>query len=425
MDPGFHERTIRAAVETGALDDERPMAAFVDTTGVRQTIQRLKQSFPKHFEHMFAAKANTMRRALQLVRAEGMGCEVASPGELEQAIRSGFGARDIVFDEPAKTPAVLKKVLASGIGLNIDSFQEFERVKRLRTEDVPPTDTGFRINPQVGAGTIGAMSTATPSSKFGVALDDRGNREALVDCYRTHDWLNSLHTHIGSQGCSLDLMVEGVKKVVDLADEINHQSACRRIEVIDIGGGLPVNFENDDVTPTFADYAQLLQGRAPSLFDGSYRVKTEFGRSVFAKNGIIVSRVEYTKASGGRHIAITHSGAQVATRTVFMPDHWKIRISAHGADGRTKSGPAVEQDIAGPLCFAGDLVGIGRSLPLIEPGDHVVLHDTGAYYFSNPFVYNALPAPAVYGVVMNPDGLASLDCWRQQQTLDDMLAVIG
>ena len=169
----------------------------------------------------------------------------------------------------------------------------------------------------------------------------------------------------------------------------------------------------------------MLQQHAPSLFDGRYRVKTEFGRSVFAKNGFIVSRVEYTKISGGRHIAITHAGAQVATRTVFMPDHWKIRVSAFGPDGSPKSGPPVEQDIAGPLCFAGDLVAIGRPLPLIEPGDHVVLHDTGAYYFSNPFLYNALPAPAVYGAEAGADGPVSLDCWRQQQSLDAMLAVIG
>ena len=221
MDPGFVESAIRAAVKAGFLDDERPLAGFVDTTGAKRTIQGLHESFPDHFEHMFAAKANTMRRALELVREEGMGCEVASRGELEQAMRSGFEARDIVFDEPAKTTTLLEKVLSAGIGLNIDNFQEFERVRALRTDATPPADTGFRINPQVGAGDIGAMSTATPSSKFGVALDDEGNREALIECYRAHGWLNSLHTHVGSQGCSLELMTTGVKKVVALADEIN------------------------------------------------------------------------------------------------------------------------------------------------------------------------------------------------------------
>ena len=425
MGHGTHENILRAAVDSGYLGEQHPMAAFVDTCAVNTSIQSLRSAFPAHFEHMFAAKANTMRRALELVRNSGMGCEVASPGELEQALRCGFEPSEIVFDEPAKTPAVLQRVFEAGVNLNIDNFQEFSRVAELQAAGGNGSDIGFRINPQVGAGKIGAMSTATNSSKFGVALDDGENRRRIIDCYRENAWLNSLHCHVGSQGCSIELMTAGVSKVTALAEEINAALGRQQVRVIDIGGGLPVNFESEEVRPTFADYAASLREKAPALFSGRYRVKTEFGRSVMAKSGFIASRVEYTKNSGGRHIAITHAGAQVATRTVFMPDHWKIRISAHGPNGSKKAGETVSQDIAGPLCFAGDMVGTGRELPLLEQGDFVVLHDTGAYYFSNPFFYNALPAPAVYGAGTEQDGSVRLDCWREQQSMDDMLAVIG
>lgn len=425
MESAFLERVLPAAVEAAVLSAERPMAAFVDVRAVEKSIEHLKAAFPKHFEHMFAAKANTMRNALELVKNQGMGCEVASPGELEQALRSGFEADEIVFDEPAKTAVVLKKVLELGINLNIDNFQEFIRVRDMRDGASPDADIGFRINPQVGAGRINAMSTATLSSKFGVALEDEGNRERIIRCYLEHPWLNSLHTHVGSQGCPLGLMAEGVGKVAALAEEINSRAQRPQVQVIDLGGGLPVNFDSDEVTPTFAEYAARLSQAAPVLFTGEYRVKTEFGRSLFAKGGVIVSRVEYTKESGGRHIAITHAGAQVATRTVFMPDHWKIRVSVFDSDGRSKGGKSVLQDIAGPLCFAGDMAARERKLPFIEPGDHVVLHDTGAYYFSNPFFYNALPAPAVYGVELQKDETVRFDCWRNQQSMDAMLAVIG
>jgi diaminopimelate decarboxylase len=425
MGLSIHERVLQAAIESGFLDEDRPLAAFVDTQAVNDTIRSLKEAFPPHFEHMFAAKANTMRRALELVKSAGMGCEVASPGELEQALRTGFRPQDIVFDEPAKTPAALRKVFEAGVNLNIDNFQEFSRVKKLREASGHDMDIGFRINPQVGWGSIGAMSTATPSSKFGIPLDDEGNREAIIACYRDNPWLNSLHTHVGSQGCALELMAEGVGKVTTLAEEINSLAGDQQVRSIDIGGGLPVNFESDDVTPTFADYAGALRERAPQLFSGQYRVKTEFGRSILAKSGFIAARVEYTKNSGGRQIAISHAGAHVAARTIFMPDHWKIRISAFGPDGLAKTGEPVSQDIAGPCCFAGDMAGTDRLLPLIEAGDVVVLHDTGAYYFSNPFIYNALPAPAVYGAGLDRDGSVRLDCWRRQQSMDDMLAVIG
>ena len=62
-----------------------------------------------------------------------------------------------------------------------------------------------------------------------------------------------------------------------------------------------------------------------------------------AKNGFIAARVEYTKTSGDRHIAITHAGAQVAARTVFMPEMWAIRLSAFDAQGRFKRGEKVPQ----------------------------------------------------------------------------------
>jgi diaminopimelate decarboxylase len=267
------------------------------------------------------------------------------------------------------------------------------------------------------------MSTATSSSKFGVALDDEGNRQALLERYLDYPWLTSVHCHVGSQGCSLEMMCAGIRKTVDLAEEINAVSGRQQIELIDIGGGLPVNFESDEIKPTFADYSEELRKRVPELFSGAYRVKTEFGRSIYAKNGFIASRVEYTKSSGGRHIASTHAGAQIATRTVFMPDHWKIRVSVFDANGCIKRGNETIQDIAGPLCFAGDKVASERLLPLIEPGDHVVLQDTGAYYFSNPFYYNALSAPPVYAV--KGDDQLDFDVWRRQQSMEDVLAVIG
>ena len=425
MGPGSPERILRAAIRNGSLGENRPLAAFVDTDAVARSVANLQGAFPEHFEHMFAAKANTLRSALQLAKDLGLGCEVASPGELEQALRAGFEPAEIVFDEPAKTTSVLKKVFEAGVNLNIDNFQEFTRVASLQAASHHDTDIGFRINPQVGAGRIGAMSTATSSSKFGVALEDDGNREAIIECYLQNPWMNSLHTHVGSQGCSLELMCRGMGKVTELAEEINERVGRQQVRVIDIGGGLPVNFDSDEVTPTFADYAEALHETAPALFSGRYRVKTEFGRSLMAKNGFIASRVEYTKQSGGRRIAITHAGAQVATRTIFMPDHWRIRISAFGPDGSAKRGEPVRQDIAGPLCFAGDMAGTDRLLRPIEQGDYVVLHDTGAYYFSNPFYYNALPAPAVYGASRAEDGPVRFDCWREQQSMNDMLDVIG
>jgi diaminopimelate decarboxylase len=422
------EQALPQALAKGLISDEQPLICLVDKDGVRAAVHALKDAFPAHFTHTFAAKANSMRQALELVRDCGMGCEVASHGELAQAMKAGFAPSDIVHDEPAKTQTVLRSLLSTGVGLNMDSLQEFDRVRALLAQSQSTSEIGFRVNPQVGTGTISAMSTATVSSKFGIALEDSGNREQLIAAFIAHPWLTTLHCHVGSQGCALELMISGIRKVVDLALLINRRAGAQRVQTIDIGGGLPVNFRSDLIEPTFADFAGQLAAAVPELFDGQFRVKTEFGRSLFAKNGVIFTRVEYTKSAGGRHIAVTHAGAQVATRTVFMPKHWAIRLAVFDASGARKQSREIMQDIAGPLCFSGDMLATGRKLPETKPGDIVALLDTGAYYFSMPFYYNALPAPAVYGIERDKETDKTdltFGCWRPAQPIEHMLDVIG
>jgi diaminopimelate decarboxylase len=359
-------------------------------------------------------------RVLSLLRRQGMGCEVASPGELQQALSAGFAADTIVFDSPAKTQAEIRAALELGIALNIDNFQEFERVRMALAARSSASVIGFRLNPQVGVGTIAAMSTATRTSKFGVSLED--NRKQLLEAYLHHPWLTCVHTHIGSQGCPFELVAHGIEKVVSLAEEINARAGRRQVQVIDIGGGLPVNFESDEVSPTFGEYAKFLRASVPQLFSGHYRVITEFGRALLAKNGFLATRVEYTKTAGERHIAITHAGAQTATRTVFMPDMWALRISVCDSAGRAKYHEKVPKDIAGPCCFAGDIIAHDRLLPFIEPGDFILAHDTGAYYFSTPFHYNSLPRIAVYGFTIAEDGTVDFEVFRAEETLAQIVA---
>src|SRR5581483_9682821 len=72
--------------------------------------------------------------------------------------------------------------------------------------------------------------------------------------------------------------------------------------------------------------------------------------------------------------------------------------------GATKTGPLTAQDIAGPLCFAGDMIARARPLPELAPGDIVAVLDTGAYCFSAPYHFNGMLEPAVYGARTAADG---------------------
>ncbi|OKJ21656.1 diaminopimelate decarboxylase [Streptomyces sp. CB00316] len=421
------DAAVRAAVGQGLLSESRPVAGFVDTDGVRSSVTELREAFGHSpgVLHTFAAKASSLIPVLRLLAECGMGCEVASPGELRLAVEAGFAPGTIVLDSPAKTREEIRLALALGVAVNADSIDELRRIDALRNRDSASV-LGLRVNPQVGGGAIGPMSTATDTSKFGVALRDPGAREEVVRAFEARPWLTRLHAHVGSQGCPLELIAAGVAQTYELAEEINERLGTRQVTSLDIGGGLPVNFSDDTVHPTYTAYVDALTAAAPALFSGRYTLVTEFGRSLLAKNGFIGARVEYTKDAGDRRIALTHAGAQTATRTVFMPDSWPLRVGAFTEDGSPKQGPELAQDIAGPCCFAGDVVAHGRKLPELAEGDFVVLYDTGAYYFSTPWAYNSLPRPAVYGFRSTaPEGEVKFATVREAQTMDAIAAESG
>ncbi|TKA10053.1 diaminopimelate decarboxylase [Actinacidiphila oryziradicis] len=419
---------FRAAVEQGLVGPDRPVAGLLDVAGIEATVADLRAAFDTPgvtVTHTLAVKAASLVPVLRLLTTHGVGAEVASPGELALARAAGVPADRIVLDSPAKTVDELREALALGIAVNADNPQELARIDALVVGSASTgSPLGLRINPQIGGGTIGAMSTATDHSKFGIALRDPGAEDWVLRAYLDRPWLTRLHVHTGSQGMPLELMAAGVRAVHDLAERINAAVGRPQVTTIDIGGGLPVNFDSDDVRPGFRRYADLLRSAVPGLFSGRYAIVTEFGRSLLAKRGAILARVEYVKSAGGRRIAVTHAGAQVATRTVFAPDAWPLRVLALDAYGRPKGGERVVQDVAGPCCFAGDLVARGRMLPGLEAGDHVALLDTGAYYFSNHFAYNSLLRPAIYGFA-RAGGAVRFGLVRAAQTREELLAESG
>ncbi|MFB7267099.1 diaminopimelate decarboxylase [Streptomyces nojiriensis] len=425
---------VRAAVEQGIVggaDPAPPLACLLDVAGIRASAAALTGAFAAALApatpvlHAFAVKACPLVPVLRLLAGAGLGCEVASPGELALARAAGVPADRIVLDSPAKTVAELREALALGVAVNADSRQELERLDGLVGRAPTASPIGVRINPQTGAGAIDALSTATATSKFGVALRDPGARAGLVRAYLDRPWLTRLHIHSGSQGVPLALIAEGVRELHALAEEINAAAGRRQVDTLDIGGGLPVNFASDEESPTHAEYVAALRTAVPALFDGSYGLVTEFGRSLLAKHGLVLARVEYTKSSGSRPIALTHAGVQLATRTAYAPAAWPVRILPYDAKGAPRTGDPVAQDVAGPACFAGDLLASARELPPLAPGDLIGVPDTGAYFFTAHYGYNSLPRPAVHGFTLTASGEVRFRLVRPAQRLDEIVAEAG
>merc|ERR1719230_135929 len=130
---------------------------------------------------------------------------------------------------------------------------------------------GMRVNTLVGAGEVAALSVAVQDSKFGIPLSS-ANESQILEAFVRHGWLNCVHVHIGSGGMARQTLVTGIRAAFDFARRVNARVGRRQVTVLDIGGGLPVNYSSDawrsDKVPTFAEYAEELRREIPGLLAG-------------------------------------------------------------------------------------------------------------------------------------------------------------
>jgi diaminopimelate decarboxylase len=148
------DEAVRAAVEQGLLAADSPVVGLLDVTGIRESAAELREAFDAVVApgtpvlHAFAVKATPLVPVLRLLHEEGIGAEVASPGELALARAAGVPPALTVLDSPAKTPAELREALALGIAVNADNPQELDRIDALMRSAPSRSPLGVRVNPQ-------------------------------------------------------------------------------------------------------------------------------------------------------------------------------------------------------------------------------------------------------------------------------------
>jgi diaminopimelate decarboxylase len=77
-------------------------------------------------------------------------------------------------------------------------------------------------------------------------------------------------------------------------------------------------------------------------------------------------------------------------------------------------------DVVGSLCENNDKFAVDRTLPVIEKGDFIVIHDTGAHGHAMGFNYNGKLRSAEF--FLNEDG--SFEMIRRAETPEDYFATL-
>ncbi|KAL3659543.1 hypothetical protein V7S43_015531 [Phytophthora oleae] len=428
---------VEAAVAQKLLHDDSPLTNLFSWDAFQNRLNNLGAAFPEpEFNHALAVKTNPTRGLLRGARTKGFGAECASIAEAKHALSLGFEPRKVVYDSPCKTLGELREMLLAGAYINLDNEEEIRKVNAIFTELGQSEETkkkhaaqiGLRINPVVGGGTIDATSTATVTSKFGLPLTTE-TKPRLLAIFKQNPWLHGVHVHVGSQGCPLDLLAAGAKKAVAFALEVNAHVGHKQVCVLDIGGGMPTVYDGGECEAyDFNEYASAVRQQVPELFTSGFSsIITEFGRSVFVKPGVTVSKVEAIKDWAGQHIAVVHVGADQFPRTAYLPELWSHCISVLDSHGRPKTDPSsayVRQDIAGPLCFSGDFLAKQLLLPPIQVGDLVVIHDTGGYTMSMHSKYNSRQVSSHFAYSTTGSDV-KFSMLKERETTEETLACWG
>jgi len=384
-----------AIKKKGLIAQSDTAIIFYNLSLIQQKINQLMKYFPQNTLHTAAIKANPVFNILRFVKTTGIGAEAASLPEIFLAQKAGFISDKIVFDSPIKTNEELEYALKLNIHINADSLAELKRIAKLKNKIHSTSTVGIRINPQVGIGKIKMTSVAGEYSKFGVPIKEF--KTELPDCFLKYNWLTGVHLHIGSQGCDIEMLVDGCKIVYDFAAGVNAYLKRKQITLFDIGGGMPVSYKQNETPPSMRKYCELLRKTCPKLFTKDIKIITEFGRWIFANAGWAVSKVEYVKRTKSINTIMMHLGADMFLRKIYNPNDWHHEISIVDSGGRLKTGKRKKYCIAGPLCFAGDILEREILLPEVNEGDLMIIHDTGAYTSSMWSRYNSRQFPKVIG----------------------------
>ena len=386
MENSRAQELLKSVHSSDILTEDDSAYILYDLELVKERYNELKGAFPKNTIHGIAIKACPLPFLLKMQADRGLGAEAASIEEVMIALKSGVPSERLIFDGPAKTRSEIQFCIDQNIYINIDSFEELERVNTL-VGDKSDFKAGLRINPQIGNGKIGDTSVAGKRSKFGVKLDDFMDR--IKEAFEKHSWLVGLHVHIGSQGMSLDDLVGGTRKVFDMTKELSG------VERFDLGGGLPVVYREDDPKVQFKTYTDALKSAIPELFSGKFQLLTEFGRRIYSDTAIAVSNIEYVKED---HQIVAHLGADMFLRRVYKPDDWYHQLSVLNNEASEISNELQTYSVAGPLCFGGDFLTRDVQLPKVKEGDLLLIHDVGAYTLAMWSRHCSRFTPKVVGV---------------------------
>jgi diaminopimelate decarboxylase len=340
-------------------------------------VAEFRAAMPAGISLHYAMKANPMPAVVCHMARLVNGLDVASGAELLVALDSGMDPREISFAGPGKSEIELGQAVAAGVLVNAESMREVRLLAELSARIGRQARIAVRVNPDFELKSSGMKMGGGPK-QFGI--DAEQVPAALAEIGRLGLGFEGFHIFSGSQNLRAEAICEAQTKALALATRLA-QDAPGPVTTLNLGGGFGIPYFPGEqalaLEPIGAHLAGIVETAKVQLPQAELVI--ELGRFLVGEAGVYVSRVVDRKVSRGEVFLVLDGGLhhQLAASGNFGQ---VIRKNYPVAIGNRMGSITRERATAvGPLCTPLDLMADRMELAAAEPGDLVVVFQSGAY----------------------------------------------
>lgn len=349
-----------------------------DSAQIAQRIADVLAVLPAGVHLHYAVKANSMPALLKLMASRVNGFDVASAGELEMALDAGMAAANIGFAGPGKRDQEVRQAVAAGVLVNAESERDIRLLAEAGRAVGKPARLAVRVNPAFELRNAGMKMGGGPSP-FGI--DEEQVAALLPSLNKDGLAFEGFHVYAGSQNLRAEAIAQYLRASFALVCRLANLAPAR-IASINLGGGFGIPYFPGERRLDLGPIVAALRDIAPDAQQrfGDVKLILELGRYLVGEAGLYVTRILDRKVSRGRVFLITEGGLNhhLAASGNFGQ---VLRKNYPLAIGNRMDAPpaATPVTVVGPLCTPLDILGDNVILPEAQPGDLLVVYQSGAY----------------------------------------------
>ena len=383
-----------------------------DEQGIRENARKVMQAFAWNpgFKEYFAVKATPNPRILEILHEEGCGADCSSYTELLMADAVGFKESEIMFSSNVTPAEDFRLARDLNVTINLDDITHIEFLEKVA--DIPDT-ISCRYNPGGHFAIENNIMDNPGDAKYGFT------KEQMVEGFKKLKAKGvkhfGIHSFLASNTVTNEYYPELARILFEFAVYLKQETGVS-LEFINLSGGVGIPYRPEQTGNNIFEIGEGVRKAFEEVLVpnglGNVSIFSEMGRFMLAPYGALIATAIHEK-----HIYKEYIGLDACAANLMRPAMYG---SYHHITVMGKENDPLDHvyDVTGGLCENNDKFAVDRSLPKIDMGDLIFIHDAGAHGYAMGYNYNGKLRSAE--LLLKTDG--SVEMIRRAETPSDYFA---